>query len=64
MSQHCPICDGKGIITTDCRYCRDCDSFEHSDLSHKTCTCCGDTGYEENFCPTCGGTGVLTISAE
>ncbi len=55
MSKDCPTCGGKGIVFTDCPYCRDCDSFEHSELARKICVCCNNTGYLESVCPTCAG---------
>jgi len=55
MSTLCPDCGGKGVITADCPYCRDCDSFEHSELAEKTCLGCGDTGCLETICPACKG---------
>lgn len=53
MNNPCPTCGGKGLITIDCPYCRDCDPFEHSDLTGKTCLACSGEGFLEQVCPFC-----------
>lgn len=59
MSSKCPACNGSGFNTVDCPYCRASDSHEHEDLTPGSCLGCKDTGYFDDPCPVCHGTGIL-----